>query len=248
MKKAILIIVLLIWFASAALIHGTVYGAGLEKVGKAIIELEGFNSTQVQVAQNGSYSFEAQEGKYEIRAKIASSADYEFNQTIIVGGAGVVFDLVLLGIDSEPFLQETEFLDELDTQAINETQLEEVEEKNETPGYYYAVAAVVLAVAAGAIYFTRLRKKNGKNDGIRVVEKPAEEATARSGEKRVELHREEKDVLEFVEKNGGSATQKELRRALPYSESKISMVLTNLEGLGKLRKTKSGRGNVIRLN
>lgn len=40
-------------------------------------------------------------------------------------------------------------------------------------------------------------------------------------------------------------TQKELRKNIPLSEAKISLVITELESLGKIRKIKQGRGNII---
>ncbi|GIU69679.1 MAG: hypothetical protein KatS3mg002_0915 [Candidatus Woesearchaeota archaeon] len=40
-------------------------------------------------------------------------------------------------------------------------------------------------------------------------------------------------------------TQKEIRKMLPYSEAKISLLITQLESEGKIKKIKKGRGNII---
>jgi uncharacterized membrane protein len=40
-------------------------------------------------------------------------------------------------------------------------------------------------------------------------------------------------------------TQKDLRKKLPYSEAKISLVLSELENKGKIEKIKKGRSNII---
>ncbi len=53
------------------------------------------------------------------------------------------------------------------------------------------------------------------------------------------------DVLTFVKSQGGRTTQKDLRKAFPYSEAKMSLLLTDLEAQGKLKKIKKGRGNII---
>jgi len=40
-------------------------------------------------------------------------------------------------------------------------------------------------------------------------------------------------------------TQLELRKPLPYSEVKISLIASELEDAGLLRKVKKGRGNIL---
>ncbi len=53
------------------------------------------------------------------------------------------------------------------------------------------------------------------------------------------------EILAFVRKEGGRTTQKDLRRAIPYSEAKISLMIAELESQGRLKKIKKGRGNII---
>ncbi|MFH0834875.1 MAG: ArsR family transcriptional regulator, partial [Candidatus Micrarchaeota archaeon] len=61
------------------------------------------------------------------------------------------------------------------------------------------------------------------------------------------LNPEQKEILAFLRKEGGRATQKEIRKALPYSEAKISTDLAILEDAGVVKKIKKGRGNVVRM-
>jgi len=51
-------------------------------------------------------------------------------------------------------------------------------------------------------------------------------------------------VLEIIRKHR-RISQKEIRKALPVSEAKISLVITELEDKGIVQKVKKGRGNVI---
>jgi uncharacterized membrane protein len=51
-----------------------------------------------------------------------------------------------------------------------------------------------------------------------------------------------------MEKSGGRITQLDLRKALPYSEAKVSLMITDLENRGIVKKIKKGRGNVLILN
>lgn len=54
-----------------------------------------------------------------------------------------------------------------------------------------------------------------------------------------------KEILDFVKKEGGRTTQKELRKAIPYSEAKISLMIAELESQGKIKRIKKGRGNIL---
>jgi uncharacterized membrane protein len=51
-------------------------------------------------------------------------------------------------------------------------------------------------------------------------------------------------VLAFI-RSHKRVTQKEIRKSFPMSEAKISLIITDLESQGKVRKIKKGRGNVI---
>lgn len=57
-----------------------------------------------------------------------------------------------------------------------------------------------------------------------------------------------REVLAIMEKNGGRITQLDLRKALPYSEAKVSLIVSDLENRGLVKKIKKGRGNVLILN
>ena len=52
-------------------------------------------------------------------------------------------------------------------------------------------------------------------------------------------------ILHEVKKAGGRISQKELRKHLPHSEAKISLVISELEAKNKLEKIKKGRGNIL---
>jgi uncharacterized membrane protein len=56
-----------------------------------------------------------------------------------------------------------------------------------------------------------------------------------------------KELLELIRANGNRITQRELRKKSPYSESKVSLMLSDLEERGLIEKFKRGRGNIIRI-
>ena len=52
-------------------------------------------------------------------------------------------------------------------------------------------------------------------------------------------------VIDVVKKHGNRTTQKELRKEIPLSEAKVSLMVSELEDKGILKKIKKGRGNII---
>ncbi len=52
-------------------------------------------------------------------------------------------------------------------------------------------------------------------------------------------------VISVLKKHGGRATQKQLRKELPFSEAKVSLVISQLESENKIKKIKKGRGNIL---
>ncbi len=56
-----------------------------------------------------------------------------------------------------------------------------------------------------------------------------------------------KEILELIRASGNRITQLELRKKSRYSESKVSLMLSDLEERGMIEKFKKGRGNIIRI-
>jgi uncharacterized membrane protein len=54
-----------------------------------------------------------------------------------------------------------------------------------------------------------------------------------------------KDVLDFIKKENGRTTQKDIRKHFPSSEAKISLIISELEDNGIVKRIKKGRGNII---
>ena len=57
-----------------------------------------------------------------------------------------------------------------------------------------------------------------------------------------------KKVIDIIKEEGGRTTQKDIRKKMPLSEAKISLLIADLEHKGKIKKIKKGRGNIIILN
>jgi len=71
----------------------------------------------------------------------------------------------------------------------------------------------------------------------------------KADEKILEEEKDPKDkIYEFIKQKGGRVTQREIRNNFPVSQATISLILTELENDGKLKKIKRGKGNIIILN
>lgn len=63
---------------------------------------------------------------------------------------------------------------------------------------------------------------------------------------KLELDEDSKSVLKILDSFESRATQKELKETLKFSDAKLSLILTELEHTGHVKKFRRGRTNVIR--
>ena len=55
-------------------------------------------------------------------------------------------------------------------------------------------------------------------------------------------------IIRIIKENKGRITQKDIRKQIPLSEAKISLMITELEDKGIVKRIKKGRGNIIILS
>ena len=67
---------------------------------------------------------------------------------------------------------------------------------------------------------------------------------AKANDKKQEDYDLEK-VIKILKEEGGRTTQKAIRKEIPLSEAKISLMIAELEHKGIIEKIKKGRGNII---
>ncbi len=234
-KIAVLSILLLLTglstAASFSTIHGTLYEWSTFEPLKNVIMTINTTPPQEFVAKNGSYSFNLTPGTYLIEAKyyLNNSLIYCAEENITVTGEGdYIIDLILF-----PSLGEDEKLFDAPNFTISEdiNLTEKEEPKEESPLLSYAAITLTIAAAAIIIWYFRFR-------GAAPLPPVAVKISP-------ELPEDLKQVLELIGKAGGRTTQKDLRKQLSVSEAKVSLLLTDLEDRGLIKKIKKGRGNVI---
>ncbi len=211
-------------FANAATIYGAVYDLSLAKVGDARVEINSV-PRQFMVAQNGTYSFNVPNGAYTIKAQQVQKgtiiASVQENVTIRQSGS-YVLDLILFP-DIEEGVEDVDI------------DINEVERLN---GNAFAVAAIIVAFLIAALAYFAYRKIKQKK------ELPNGEEEEHKQESIIEGKEIDK-ITELLKKGGGRLTQKEIRKEIPLSEAKISLMIAELEHKGVVEKIKKGRGNII---
>ncbi|MBW3011049.1 hypothetical protein KY326_02430 [Candidatus Woesearchaeota archaeon] len=234
LKLGLLICLLLIAvnLASAATLHGTVYDYSLKKVDNAFVTL----GAEKDITESGEYYFEVGLGTYNISArfydeegKLVSSVTESID---ITEEKAYVFDLVLFESIAE---EELLFLETEQVLTDVEPTFLELKVKE---GFYW-IGVVILFVFLALVYVWMKRMKK--------IETKVKEVKEDRKKKEMIVKGEAEKVLEFIKKQERT-TQKDIRNEFPSSEAKISLVLTELETKGKIRKIKKGRGNIIIYN
>jgi uncharacterized membrane protein len=239
-------------------VHGTTYEwSTFEALENTIVEV---NSTppQVLVASSGSYTFDLPEGSYTIRAEYYRGNLLEYcaeEEITIVGGGDFVLDLLMFPPIEEAYLYgDINFSEDL----FDYEELHEDEEDFRVLLYATGILSVLIIVSA--LFLWKRGKKgagkdetDGKEDYGYEPVKPEPEAPEEPGEpEELETMDAEsaipsdlQEVLSIIRDRGGRITQKDLRLRLNCSEAKASLMITDLEDRGLVKKVKKGRGNVI---
>ncbi|MDO8740832.1 MAG: hypothetical protein Q7J54_04660 [Candidatus Woesearchaeota archaeon] len=226
MKGAISLILLFLLFVNityAATIFGDIYDLSLNRIDNVIVEINTIPNQQY-VSKNGTYSFDAPAGDYIIKANYYLNNVLESSavEKISVKAEGRFrLDLILF----PSFEDENQLLNESIT----------VPATFESPNYlvYFLIIILVLIVLLAVFYYYKKIKKP--------VIKGTEKTISKEESKPSDLDQ----IIKLIKKEGGRATQKDLRRQIPLSEAKISLMIAELEDKGVVKKIKKGRGNII---
>ncbi|MBI4452764.1 hypothetical protein HY637_05010 [Candidatus Woesearchaeota archaeon] len=223
----LLALLFLVSFVNAATIYGTVYDLSLKKINNARVEIN-TNPKQFLIAQNGTYSFNAPNGFYTIKAQLMQKneviASVQENITIVQDG-NYVFDLILFP-DIEEGIEDPGI--DVNGRVIEET------DANDGILLIVFIILFISGIIVGVFYFLKIRKKENVSE---------DKENSKAGEKSED---EELDnLIKIIKREGGRTTQKEIRKQIPLSEAKISLMIAELEHKGIVEKIKKGRGNII---
>jgi len=246
---------------SAATIHGDIYSVTLDQELNARIEINTMPK-QVLISKDGSYKFSVPTGNYTITT--VSRDGFSKESISVVDSEGdYVIDIVL-----EPTLYNPGATFSEIENITNDSDIGQyITDEQTTQNYPWTLIIILAAVFLSIVYFvwkihgkwnakkqksekqqtgikthadqSRIRKKT-----IRVLRNDKKQEKKRIEEPDAFSDEYSMNVLSIIKKEK-RMTQKELRKQIPLSEGKVSLMLTHLEDDGKIRKIKKGRGNII---
>ncbi|MEA1966368.1 MAG: hypothetical protein U9N05_03685 [Euryarchaeota archaeon] len=257
----IAILVVCVPSASAAVVHGTTYEWSTFEALENTIVLVNSTPPQKLVASSGSYTFDLPEGSYMIRAEYYRGNLLEYcaeEEITIVGEGDFVLDLLMFPPIGEAYLcEDINFSEDIfDCEELHE-------DEEDSMVLLYATGILSVLAIVSALFLWKGGKKgdgkdekDGKEDYGYEPAEPEPEVPEEPGEPGGSEELEPVDagsaipsdlqrVLSIIREQGGRITQKDLRLRLNCSEAKASLMVTDLEDRGLVKKVKRGRGNVI---
>ncbi len=236
MKKPLLFLIMAILFfpiALSATLEGTIYDLSLEMTEDVRISID-TTPSQLIISKDSTYSFNIPIGDYILIAEqyngetiIASS-----KESINIQDDGTyVLDIILFPTFEE-MQDESEFIDSSADELID------------APDYSFLLIMGLL-IFLFYIIWRKLNQNFWKKVSIqKTTRKPVKKAMAKVEKAPPILPPDLLKLYAFIQKHKRT-TQKEIRKVIPLSEAKISLMIADLEARNLIKKVKKGRGNII---
>ncbi|NOQ28524.1 MAG: hypothetical protein GQ566_00280, partial [Methanosarcinales archaeon] len=176
----------------------------------------------------------------------------------IVGEGDFVLDLLMF-----PPIEEAYLYEDINFSEDIFDYEEFPEDEEDSTVLLYAIGILSVLAIVSALFLWKRGKKGagkggtgGKEDyGYEPVEpepeapeeseEPGELEELEHGDAESAIPSDLQEVLSIIREHEGRITQKDLRLLLNCSEAKASLMITDLEDRGLVKKVKKGRGNVI---
>lgn len=152
---------------------------------------------------------------------VATQGTYNF-KSITPG----IYNIKVYTNDKKLMTNETITIKEEGIYTLDLFLIPEFESNGTSMDLSYISIIIIILIMLGVILFLNYRKKPKKE----------------------ELDKDLDYIINIIKKEGNRATQKDLVQKTGLSEAKISLMITDLESKGIIRKIKKGRANVIILN
>ena len=215
--QPILLLVLLVSFSNAVS-AATIYGNIYDlSLSKVLGARVEVNTTPQQrlISKDGSYSFDIPNGFYTIKSELRGN-----------GIGGSESRNITITQEGNYVIDLILFPNFEEDEITQEVEIGLPAEKKSSTSLFVLIFVFVLGIISYFVFKSNGRKEKGKE---------AKEDT-------------EKDLdglIKIIKQEGGRITQKEIRKEIPLSEAKISLMIAELEHKGVIEKIKKGRGNII---
>ncbi len=235
--------------AQSAEISGYVYDLSFQQVENVLITID-TEPRQQYVSRDGSYSFSVPHGNYTISAE--KDDLYAREEVVVKDGGGYRLDLILF-----PEFED-DVIEPIDDDIFDDDIFGDIEEEEDSQGLLLYAILVLSATSLGILValrkkisrsFKRMRRKKRKENHTGHSSAQDSDKDENAEEERYDnsngIEDHKKRVLDILDKEG-ITTQKDVRKAIPLSEAKVSLILSEMEEEGMIRRFKKGRSNVIR--
>ncbi len=243
MNKGILIIGLFLMMfmpiAKAATVHGEVYDLNFNKLPNSIVEVNSIPKQSFIVKDQG-YSFKVNPGEYTIKAYYVKNQELIAltQESIIIKDQNGDYNLDLILF---PYVDNN--LTDLNLSILDYSKIENNKDKL-SPSLVIILSLISLMVVVYLIigYRKNTKKSEEINKHLESLnDKPIDKESQNIDESK-DPHLENAYSIIKEEKR---INQKDLRKRLSLSETKVSLLITQLESEGKVKKVKKGRGNIV---
>ena len=232
---------------SAAVISGSVYDLSLNKESDAIVEINTL-PRQLFVSKTGDYAFNVNPGKYILYAHTSTS---ESSESVIVDDDGnYTLDIIL----EEKLTYIPKDLLSNDSDIAVSTNLPPSGKMSIEGTILFSILILIVATSMLILIFVNnknllisrsmLINRNSKVTAVAASTSLHNVHVPKTLSSIEHIDEYESKVLEIIKKDK-RVTQKDVRKAIPLSEAKISLIISDLESQGKIRKIKKGRGNIL---
>ena len=234
MKKSFLLLIVLLFYfpiTLATTLQGTIYDISLESAENVRVSID-TTPSQLIISKDSTYSFNIPIGSYTLTAE-------QYEDSILIASAeelisiqdegNYVLDIILFPT-FEDIIDESEFVDTSTDELIDSQNYN-----------FIMILGILLIILAIFLYYKKKKKPKKQVQSKKkttIKSKPTPEKIT---------HILPPDLLElytFIQKHKRT-TQKEIRKIIPLSEAKISLMISDLESRNLITKLKKGRGNII---
>ncbi len=257
MEKRILVsLAFLVSLFHGTALFGDIYDADtFTRLDNTRIRIEGPVSSQL--IASGNYSIDLPPGNYTIIASYfrGGRLDLYAEERVSISDREVRFDLVLLPYALQNFIPNDPNGNENETTNTSpEIHVDTISSGVEIVAFVIVLTLFIVVLAVYFAYrFIQKTKKIGNQAAPvntpekELIEKAPQTMGVTEPEEPYYLDPESRKFLEIIKSQGGRMLQKELRDITKMSESAMSLMLSELESVGYVKRFKRGRENLVKL-
>jgi len=237
-------LILLHTFLFSTTIYGSLYNANdMKKLNQVVVLVEYNNATIFQRVFDKTYSLDLNNGAYTIRAYTYENKTIKYyaSYNINVRDKDISLDMLLAPYELYKMMPDFKQPD------LPIPEAETNKNGNRTISLLLPlIVFLAILIFGGYVLFTNANEMAKREDKAK---RRANMKTADDGKDRDDKTLDEDclSVIAVLHENGNRMKQKEIRDILNFSESKMSLIITELEVSGYIKKIKRGRQNILKL-